>query len=645
MKRIGKVLIANRGEIACRIIRAARARSAGAVAVYSDADAGALHVRMADEALRIGPAEARESYLNAAAIIDAAKRAGADAIHPGYGFLSERADFAQAVIDAGLIFIGPPPEAIAAMGDKAASKRRMIEAGVPTIPGYQGDDQSDARLQKEAQEIGFPVMLKASAGGGGRGQRIVTRTEEFAEALASARREAKGAFGDDRMIIERAVIGARHVEAQVMADAHGAVLFLGERDCSLQRRRQKVIEEAPSPAIDEHLRAQLGAAAVAAARAVNYQNAGTVEFLFDPASREFYFLEMNTRIQVEHPVTECVTGVDLVAMQFDIAEGAPIPFRQEHVRLDGAAIEARLYAEDPASGFLPQTGRLALFEASPDARVDTGVESGDVISAHYDPMIAKVIVAGATRDAARRGLIAALRNTHALGVATNRDFLIALLEDDEFAAGEADIGHIDRNQARLCARRAPGGEAEAALVAAALRADHCPLLTGFASRRGGRTPIAIIGPDGEARTIRAGLEGAGISADGSAITVLSKSGDTIVFRQDGAMRRARYACDGDMLHLDCEGASARYVDASYAVAENAASGGDDVRAPMNGAVAAVLVKPGDRVKRGDTLAIVEAMKMEHSLKAPRDGVVARVGAKAGDQARLRDIIIALEPAK
>jgi geranyl-CoA carboxylase alpha subunit len=645
MKRIEKVLIANRGEIACRIMRAARARGARAIAVYSDADAGALHVRMADEALRIGGAEARDSYLNGAAIIDAAKRSGADAIHPGYGFLSERSDFARAVIDAGLIFIGPPPDAIAAMGDKAASKRRMIEAGVPTIPGYQGDDQSDARLAREASEIGFPVMLKASAGGGGRGQRVVTHADEFAEALASARREAKGAFGDDRMIIERAIVGARHVEAQVMADAHGAVLFLGDRDCSLQRRRQKVIEEAPSPAMDAELRAQLGLAAVAAARAVKYRNAGTVEFLLDPAKHEFYFLEMNTRLQVEHPVTECVTGVDLVALQFDIAEGAPIPFSQEDVRLHGAAIEARLYAEDAAAGFLPQTGRIALFEAPSSARVDSGVQSGDAISSYYDPMIAKIIVSAPTREEARRGLIAALRNTHALGVTTNRDFLIALLEDDAFAAGAADIGHIDRDQARLSARAASGGKAEAALLGAVLRADHGDLLTGFSSRAGAETPVALIGPDGSPKTIRVRYNGANVAADGHAIVIVSKSADSVVFRDEGVIRRARYVRDGDAIHLDCEGVAARFVDTSYAPADRTAAGGDDVRAPMNGAVAAVLVQPGDAVKRGDTLAIVEAMKMEHALKAPRDGVVARIAAKAGDQARLRDIIVALEPAK
>ncbi|HNR76858.1 MAG TPA: biotin carboxylase N-terminal domain-containing protein, partial [Parvularculaceae bacterium] len=355
MKAIRKLLIANRGEIAVRIMKTAKSRGVRTVAVYSDADANAMHVRCADEAARIGPAEAAQSYLKIDAIIDAVKRTGADAVHPGYGFLSERAAFAQACEANGIIFIGPPASAIEAMGDKAESKRRMIAAGVPCIPGYQDEDQSDSRLIKEAEKIGFPVMLKASAGGGGRGQRIVHGPTELKEAIASARRESESAFGDGRLIIEKAVVGARHVEIQVMADAHGACLYLGERDCSLQRRRQKVIEEAPSPAITPDIRKRMGEAAVEAARAVDYRNAGTVEFLFDPALKEFYFLEMNTRLQVEHPVTEMVTGLDLVAMQFDVAEGKKLPIAQSEIKSNGWAIEARLYAEDPSAGFLPQS--------------------------------------------------------------------------------------------------------------------------------------------------------------------------------------------------------------------------------------------------------------------------------------------------
>ncbi|NWG93605.1 MAG: ATP-grasp domain-containing protein, partial [Parvularculaceae bacterium] len=370
MTPIRKLLVANRGEIAVRVMRTAKSRGVATVAVFSDADAGALHVRTADEAFRIGGAEAAQSYLRIDSIIDAARKAGADAVHPGYGFLSERAAFAEACAANGLIFVGPPAAAIAAMGDKAESKRRMIAAGVPCIPGYQDEDQSDARLIKEAQRIGFPVMLKASAGGGGRGQRIVYKTEDLKDAIASARRESESAFGDGRLIVEKAVTGARHVEIQIMADAHGNCLYLGERDCSLQRRRQKVIEEAPSPAITPDIRRRMGEAAILAARAVDYRSAGTVEFLFDPQSKAFYFLEMNTRLQVEHPVTEMVAGLDLVAMQLDVAEGKKLPVRQEDVILNGWAIEARLYAEDPSAGFLPHSGRIDVWRAPPAVRVD-----------------------------------------------------------------------------------------------------------------------------------------------------------------------------------------------------------------------------------------------------------------------------------
>jgi geranyl-CoA carboxylase alpha subunit len=648
---IRKVLIANRGEIAIRVMRTARVRGVRTVAVYSDADADAYHVRFADEAVGIGPAEAAQSYLRIDKVIEAAKRAGADAIHPGYGFLSERAAFAEACEKAGINFIGPPAAAIAAMGDKAESKRRMIAAGVPCIPGYQDEDQTDERLKSEAQRIGFPVMLKASAGGGGRGQRIVFAAGELSEAIASARRESESSFGDARLIVEKAVIGARHVEIQVMADAHGNTIHLGERDCSMQRRRQKVIEEAPSPAITPEIRAAMGAAAVEAARAVGYRNAGTVEFLFDPQSRAFYFLEMNTRLQVEHPVTECVTGLDLVDLQFHVAEGGKLPFGQEDVRLRGAAIEVRLYAEDPSAGFLPHSGKVAVWRApeGEGVRVDAGIEEGDAISPFYDPMVAKVIVYGASREAARRRLIAALGDTRLLGVGNNRDFLIALLEDEGFATGEGATDYIEKNLERLTTPRAPGGEAEFALVAAALcDAPFGALLTGWRSTGPSSFPMRLADGQGALRRIEATIDGRRVAArheaGAAAIDVIEKTGDRLRFRIDGAVRTAHYARAGTTLDLAVDGASARYVDLTYEPASDSGAGADEVKAPMAGAVTSVAVKPGDAVKKGQTIATIEAMKMEHKLVAPRDGVVKMVAAKAGDQVAIRATLALLESA-
>ncbi len=648
MKAIRKLLIANRGEIAVRIMKTAKSRGVRTVAVYSDADANAMHVRCADEAARIGPAEAAQSYLKIDAIIDAVKRTRADAVHPGYGFLSERAAFAQACEANGIIFIGPPASAIEAMGDKAESKRRMIAAGVPCIPGYQDEEQSDSRLIKEAEKIGFPVMLKASAGGGGRGQRIVFEREELKEAIASARRESESAFGDGRLIIEKAVVGARHVEIQVMADAHGACLYLGERDCSLQRRRQKVIEEAPSPAITPDIRKRMGEAAVEAARAVDYRNAGTVEFLFDPASKEFYFLEMNTRLQVEHPVTEMTTGLDLVAMQFDVAEGKKLPISQKDVNLSGWAIEARLYAEDPSSGFLPQSGRIALWCPPTSARVDAGTAEGDQVSTFYDPMVAKIIAHGQTRDEAQAKLVAALKDTIMLGVPNNRDFLIELIEDEAFAKGDAATDYIEKNLDRLTERKSPGGDAAFAIVAAALvDRPFGDLLTGWNSRGAGRFPLRLAAGDGETINAEASVAGNRVAVsngDGSfAISVVSKDERTIIFRDENGEGRAFFARNGDAVDIDCNGASARYTDLALAPVEGAGAGEDVVRAPMAGAVTTVAVKPGDKVKKGQAVATIEAMKMEHQLKAPRDGVVAEVLVKPGDQAAIRAKIVTLQP--
>lgn len=653
MTPIRKLLIANRGEIAVRVMRSARARGVRTVAVWSDADAGALHVRSADEAVRIGPPEAAQSYLNIDAIIAAAKLTGADAIHPGYGFLSERPAFAAACAVAGLVFVGPPASAIAAMGDKAEAKRRMIAVGVPTIPGYQDEDQAEATLLQAARHIGFPVMVKASAGGGGRGQRIVFADGELPDAIASARREAESAFGDRRLIIEKAVIGARHVEIQIIGDQRGAIVHLGERDCSLQRRRQKVIEEAPSPALSPEKRAAMGKAAVEAARAVGYVNAGTVEFLFDPATEDFFFLEMNTRLQVEHPVTECVTGLDLVDLQLDIAEGRPLPFAQDDIRLDGWAMEARLYAEDPAQGFLPQAGRIGRWRAPQAVRLDAGVEEGDVVTTYYDPMIAKVIAAGRTREEARRKLAAALQEMAIIGVGNNREFLLALLEDAAFVAGEAATDYIERHLDRLAKRRPPAGAAEAACLAAILvEAPFGGLLSNWSSRGDAGFPLHLERLDGSMLQAAIALDGWRVTARlppaGDAderletIFVRQKDNRTLVYEHQGRLCRADFVRhDAEVEVADAFG-WARYRDVTRAPAAENMTGADVVNAPMAGIVTSIAVAPGDVVEKGRVLATIEAMKMEHALKAPRAGIVASIGAKIGQQVPIRALIVALQ---
>ncbi|MGE3784524.1 MAG: acetyl/propionyl/methylcrotonyl-CoA carboxylase subunit alpha, partial [Alphaproteobacteria bacterium] len=454
-----KILIANRGEIACRVIRTARRIGIATVAVYSEADAGALHVAMADEARLIGPPPARESYLNIEAVIAAARDSGAEAVHPGYGFLSENAEFAEACTAAGIVFIGPPPAAIRAMGSKSAAKALMEAHGVPVVPGYHGTDQDERRLAAEAERIGFPVMIKASAGGGGRGMRVVADATEFARALDGARREAKGAFGDDTVLIERHLERPRHIEVQVFGDLHGNIVHLFERDCSIQRRHQKVVEEAPAPGLTPERRRDLGKAGIAAARAVGYVGAGTVEFITEEGGERFYFMEMNTRLQVEHPVTEAVTGIDLVEWQFRVAAGEFLPLRQDEIAVAGHAIEVRLYAENPARGFLPATGtlhRLHLPEGEA-IRVDTGVRQGDTVTPFYDPMIAKIIARGEDRTAALARLRRALADTAVLGVTTNLGFLARVAADGEFAAGAVDTGFIDRHRDVLLrvANRAP----------------------------------------------------------------------------------------------------------------------------------------------------------------------------------------------
>jgi geranyl-CoA carboxylase alpha subunit len=639
--RFSSVLIANRGEIACRIIRAARAEGLRAVAVYSDSDAEALHVRLADAALRIGPAPAAQSYLSIPDIVAAAKSAGAEAVHPGYGFLAENADFAEACEAAGLVFVGPPATAIRAMGDKGAAKMQMEAAGVACAPGYQGADQSLRRFGREGERIGYPLMVKACAGGGGRGMRIVRTRHELEAALRSASAEAEAAFGDGRLLIERALLGARHVEIQVFGDEHGTIVHLGERDCSIQRRHQKLIEEAPSPAVSPELRAAMGAAAVKTAATIGYIGAGTVEFLLDLAGR-FYFLEMNTRIQVEHPVTECVTGVDLVRLQFHVSQGRPLPFRQSDVILRGHAIEARLYAEDPAAGFLPSSGRILALRVGEGegVRLDSGVESGSIVPPDYDSLLAKTIAFGADRDEARRRLVRALQGMFVAGVPTNRDTLIAALSEPEFTQGKATTAFV--------VTAAPGAAAptlEAIALAALLFVARAGPAEPTASWRASPLRLAADRVEFRAAVRRHGDDWS-VTLPGATVALRLISCDEREARLlvDGLVRNAAYVREGDALWLDFDGACRRFVDLTYAPPSRKDEHADGaVRAPVSGVIVGVEAKAGDRVRRGQTLAIVEAMKMHYSIVAPIDGVVAKADAVAGKQAEQRALLFAIEP--
>lgn len=607
---IGSLLIANRGEIACRIIRTARAMGVRTVAVYSDADANALHVREADDAVHIGPSPARESYLVGAKIIAAAKQTGAEAIHPGYGFLSENADFAQAVIDAGLIWVGPNPDSIRAMGLKDAAKARMIAAGVPVTPGYLGEDQSPARLQAEADAIGYPVLIKAVAGGGGKGMRRVESAAEFADMLASCQREAASSFGDDRVLLEKYILSPRHIEVQVFGDGHGNVVHLFERDCSLQRRHQKVIEEAPAPGMDAATRAQVCEAAVNAARAVDYVGAGTIEFIADASeglrADRIWFMEMNTRLQVEHPVTEEITGVDLVEWQLRVASGEPLPKRQDELAIDGWAIEARLYAEDPAKGFLPSVGRLEAFDLGDAARIETGVEEGADVSPFYDPMIAKVITWGETRDDAREGLIDALDTAVVWPIRSNAGFLVKALEHPAFIAADLDTGLIARDGDALLPDALPS---EDALAEAAGRIVGDAALSGF-RLNGNANRIVRLLVDGEAVEVEAGSPGDEVEDDGLLLTEAGQTWSITPFRAGGVA--AGGAADGAIL------------------------------SPMPGRITAVEVTAGQSVAKGQKLVTLEAMKMEHGLVAPFDGTVAELEAEAGAQVAEGRMLVRIE---
>jgi 3-methylcrotonyl-CoA carboxylase alpha subunit len=636
------ILIANRGEIACRVIRTARRLGIRTVAVYSDADADTLHVRLADAAIRIGPAPARESYLNIDAIIEAALNSGARAIHPGYGFLSENAHFAAACEAAGVAFIGPPEAAIQTMGSKIEAKRLMARSGVPIVPGYHEDDQAPEKLQAAAARLGFPILIKASAGGGGKGMRIVGSEEGFVAALEGARREAKSAFGDDRVLLEKYLAWPRHIEVQVFADAHGNCIHLNERDCSIQRRHQKVIEEAPAPGMTAMRRRAMGAAAVKAAKAVGYQGAGTVEFIVKDGA--FYFMEMNTRLQVEHPVTEMTTGLDLVEWQIRVAAGEKLPLEQAQVPLAGHAIEARLYAEDPEREFLPSTGRLVRLRwpaASDALRIDTGVQEGDAVGVHYDPMLAKVIAWGEERADAIRRLSHALGECQIAGVTTNAALLRAILSQSEFSAGEVNTAFIAQHAADLFPGANPESEATlralgaaAWLIRAGSRSGPWDLPDGWQLNLNSRATLQFEGPDAP---VVAELERAGntwhVLIGGRRFVVIARIDEegTVKGEVDGVPLSAQIVPDGRRIHVLSEGRAVRLLlhDPAEVVERERHDGG--LISPMPGQVLQVMVAPGAEVKRGQPLLIVEAMKMEHTILAPMDGVVEEVCFGSGER--------------
>jgi 3-methylcrotonyl-CoA carboxylase alpha subunit len=659
-----KILIANRGEIACRVAATCKRLGIASVAVYSDADADAKHVSACDEAVHIGGASAAESYLRIERIIEAARATGAQAVHPGYGFLSENEDFAHACEAAGIVFIGPPVEAIAAMGSKAAAKALMHAAAVPLVPGYHGDDQNPELLHREADSIGYPVLLKASAGGGGKGMRVVERSEDFVAALASCKREAASSFGNDRVLIEKYLTRPRHVEVQVFADRHGGAVYLFDRDCSVQRRHQKVLEEAPAPGLSAEIKREMGEAAVAAARAVSYVGAGTVEFIMT-ATGEFYFMEMNTRLQVEHPVTEMVTGQDLVEWQLRVAAGEPLPLTQDQLKIDGHAIEARIYAEHPARGFLPSTGTLKHLrmpegvEFAIDAaglgepgrkapvRIDSGVREGDTITPFYDPMIAKLIVHGATREEALARMSRALHACEVVGPHTNVEFLQRIVESEPFASGDLDTGLIERHHEALFAPvKKPFKEALALACGALLTREggtahgaspwdalsHWRLNGGYAQTLGWRSVeddnafMVTFARDGGTQTLEHdGLREGFTWSSGSGLHEYRATiGD--------ARATGRVFIDGDTFHVFCLGHALAFEWQNLlAHAADAEHGEGRLTAPMPGKVIAVLVEPGTVVEKGTPLIVMEAMKMEHTIGAPAAGVVSEVLYAVGDQ--------------
>ncbi|MEM7016505.1 MAG: acetyl-CoA carboxylase biotin carboxylase subunit [Pseudomonadota bacterium] len=640
---ITKVLIANRGEIACRVIESVQAAGYDAVAVYSDADSEALFVGMADESVALGGNTAAESYLDIDKIIQATKASGANAIHPGYGFLSENADFSARCEAENIIFIGPGADAIRVMGNKAEAKRLMQSSSVPCIPGYEGEAQDTDTLIAEANKIGFPIMVKAAAGGGGRGIRLVSSEAELSTAIDSAKTEAQNSFGSAELILEKAVVDARHIEIQVAADIHGNAVHIFERDCSAQRRHQKVIEEAPSPFMTEVLRDAMGQAAVNAARAVDYRGVGTVEFLVD-AERNFYFLEMNTRLQVEHPVTEMITGLDLVDWQLRIARNEVLPLEQDELEFDGHAIEVRIYAEDPARGFMPQTGELRVFEPAVEegVRIDHGVYSGTVVSPYYDSMLAKLITWGSDREEARRRLLRALRQTTILGLTTNKPFLSTLLSEPDFIDGEATTGFI--NDDLLARISQPFGAELIALAGVILQQSH-EYLGGFSNSAPLlRFETLAINDQSYRLALQQTENGYDVTINEETIsfTNIDCDGEDIEYTLNGVNRSAAYDIHEDHISIDFGHTVLNALRTTYqpAMAEGGAGSGI-IKATTEGLVVNVLVQPGDQVKEGDTLVIIEAMKMEHRHTADGDGEVTSINVEKNQQVKNRQLLVEL----
>ncbi|MFP3926287.1 acetyl/propionyl/methylcrotonyl-CoA carboxylase subunit alpha [Pseudomonas sp. W5-36] len=647
MQPLNSVLIANRGEIACRVMRTAKAMGLTTVAVHSANDSNARHVREADIAVNLGGSKASESYLQIDKLIEAAKASGAQAIHPGYGFLSENAGFARAVEQAGLIFLGPPASAIDAMGSKSAAKSLMETAGVPLVPGYHGEAQDAATLREASARIGYPVLLKATAGGGGKGMKVVERDEDLAEALASAQREAQSSFGDSRMLVEKYVLKPRHVEIQVFADQHGHCLYLNERDCSIQRRHQKVVEEAPAPGLTPHMRQAMGEAAVRAAQAIGYVGAGTVEFLLE-AGGDFFFMEMNTRLQVEHPVTEAITGLDLVAWQIRVAQGEPLPITQAEVPLNGHAIEVRLYAEDPANDFLPATGTLTLYRessAGPGRRVDSGVAEGDEVSPFYDPMLGKLIAWGQTREEARLRLLAMLDEFAIGGLRTNLGFLRRIIAHPAFADAELDTGFIPRYQEDLLPA-AEGLTEEFWQVAAQAYLSTAPVTVradDAHSPWSARTGLRLGGPSEVTLHLACGAESRSMVLRSDSRQGVRLNGEHLLIEQDGVRRQTLAIRRADTLYLQWQGDvhGIRPVDPIADVDSNHGHHGG-LTAPMNGSIVRVLVGVGEQVQVGTPLVVLEAMKMEHSIRANTAGTVTALYCSEGEMVKEGTVLVELE---
>jgi geranyl-CoA carboxylase alpha subunit len=645
MTAFSKILIANRGEIAVRVIRTARDLGYRTVAVYSEADADALHVQQADQAVCIGPAAVGESYLCADKILAAAQLTGADAIHPGYGFLSENAEFSSDCAKSGIVFIGPSAPAIRLMGSKRLSKIAMLEAGVPCIPGYQGDDQSDQTLLAQSAEVGFPLMVKASAGGGGRGMRLVLDPVDLEAQIKTARSEAVNAFGNGELILERAVLEPRHIEIQVFADNHGNVVYLGERDCSIQRRHQKVVEEAPSPFVDDNLRTRMGEAAVNAARSCDYRGAGTVEFLVD-ADKSFYFLEMNTRLQVEHPVTEMITGLDLVAWQLAVAAGEPLPLQQSEVQLRGHAVEVRLYAEDPRKQFMPQTGEVAQWQLveREGIRVDHGVKVGQTVSPFYDPMLAKVISWGEHREEACRKLASAVQDTTLLGVNNNKLFLQNILRHPSFLDGSATTAFIEQHFGDDMSTRGGAPDVETLAFAALLFFSRDTNdRQGWRNSSGARHSFRLRFEGEDLSVALRSVQGVATVCVGDETVVLKllcMDQNSCTVEHAGVRETLSYAFSSGRLYLDAGRGHFSFEDVTHeaAVAVGGAGSGQ-VKASMDGAIVDVLVGEGDTVTVGQTLVVLEAMKMEHQLKAAVDGVVESVSTRTGEQVKERQVLV------